>query len=308
MATTLQEQFTNAHAKHPPMPIGKSIGQNLPDLNRSGDPGDLYKSVKASGKTTSKASPPRFLLCRTRNDYSVIAEDICERYKNHDFLKNYTVAANFNNMSLNTETDVNNATQNFLIAPLNHILHGLFGEGWSHKAENNPPGGTENIRFDISYTCPDTSLPGMKDKVIAIVELKRRDMCRYKQHKSALLHEDATPSEKADFALKAVRQNSKTLLQGNAVAYMKQICTYAAKAECQHVALFNWDYLQIYEFKLAALKPGARFTAGTTAILTWFSENAPKLDEKFILQCPFRAALLGWLIMCFEAAGFKRLP
>jgi hypothetical protein len=265
--------------------------QPLPQLLR----GHLeYKSVAPSART-AKAIPPFVFLCKS-NMFLGYAEG----YLQGDLTKeskysSQQIGPEFEQLTLDNETDLVLASYLFAIKPLLNILKIRFGK-----------------KFTVSCEQAAFVFRSAKDnKIVFVLEFQRREQIRYEDYQKALLPEDAedvelyAKIEEAESGL--VEDNEHSLLKHNALSHTKQLAVYAKQQDCEDVALLNWDHLLLFKFDEANIgfkKPARIPTAGETAELTWISEhNAVHNRDRgdFIHRAGIRKALLGFMLEAFEA-------
>ncbi|KAF2846193.1 hypothetical protein T440DRAFT_375790, partial [Plenodomus tracheiphilus IPT5] len=157
-------------------------------------------------------------------------------------------------------------------------------------------------RFDLRFAKTSSSINGT-DACIAILEYKRRNYIEYTDFAPALL-EDMSTVETVK-AKKAAVGASKTHLKRDALQYTKHLAAYAHQPKCRHVALFNWDYLLLFDFfKISEQQSfpdyGVSITAGDEAKVAWVQERLP--GKQYMEVGKIRKVMLGWIIQAFEEA------
>ncbi|CAO2650094.1 Nn.00g013860.m01.CDS01 [Neocucurbitaria sp. VM-36] len=283
-----------------------SFNQRLPVLKDS--PRPEYKSVTPSSQTTAKAVPPQVLLCLpTKSLEDVVALRFQQDKNLRARLGTRTIPTDIPEISLENEADVVEASAQYILAPIYEVLHELYPGKWirfaecsSARLDNGGKGEKEPVRYDLVFQSAPQK--GQGKKTIAVLEYKKRSMIEYNDFTEALLPGTANMKSIQERKTMAESYPEQTLLEPTALAYSKQVCKYAGKTRCQHVALFNWDNLLIFNFTHLG-QAGASTTAGNQANLIWVNEVGT--GGTFVNRCHIRKVLLGFLLKAFEDAGIK---
>ena len=90
-------------------------------------------------------------------------------------------------------------------------------------------------------------------------------------------------------------QDDKTLLEQNATIYAKQAEAYSSETKCKYVAISDWESLILLRFSPFPQKE--------------YNNEGHRVAKALVLdhsqRDQFRKALLGFLLLAYEAAGAK---
>lgn len=282
--------------------ILESFDLPLPDLGLETDPG--YKSAGSSGASTEMARPPLAYIAKSaelhlrRADSFLRGEDVVES------LKATQISDPCPELRIENESGVVSASLVYIIMPLLAALRVHYPakfevtseESHSELYTDDESRQTKKVvRTDLVIR-KWSSVP-KQGQTIAIIEYKRREVVHFKDYaksKSIFAKNGETK------AMNWADTTDVTRLTGNALAHGKQLCTYASRTVCKHVALFNWDHLLLVDF--FQLKLGMKDEAGDLAYLTWVTEKGQLFHTNIMEKALVRKVLLGWLLMAFKEA------
>lgn len=276
--------------------------KTLPQLGLP--PSKSYITTGSSGNTTAGARPSFRYVAKDVGPYLEKAGAFLHSFKGHgNEISGPQMFAAYPEVEIKNEQGVVAGAMAYTICPIVAALRLRYKGRFKVRMEathkenymnDDDEEDTESaVRTDLLFCTVATEM--MDSTVIAVIEYKRRKVIRYKDYEKAFLPPKTSRSE----AAQNTAGMQKTALLGNAVHQSKQLCTYAARTKCRHVALFNWEHLLIFDFYL--LEKGVLKTAGKHANLTWVTEDE-SMSGKYEEQVPVRKALLGWLLMAFEEA------
>jgi hypothetical protein len=310
----------------------ESFNTNLPQLGVWDGPA-TYKSVKPSGTTTSMAIPPTRLLCSSPQLLANLADEKLADVKvkgtpqSPNLVTHRHTPSDLQISSNGSEADVIAAFHQYVFTEICEVLKIVYPRGWKFSCETNEsaytkiskpkrkdkdsdmaqsdqeefeeatpdPEVTENLRYDLLFQelrANGETSNTEAGKTIAVIEFKKSGQIRYSDFEQSLV----SASRK--------KFGKTPELEYNALSYTKQVCKYAQKRGCAHVALFNWDHLLLYNFyQLGKTQPTNKKTlvptAGAEAGLIWVCEDT-KVKEEFIHNMPMRKVMLGWLLQAFK--------
>jgi hypothetical protein len=250
--------------------LGSSIRSSLPE----------YKHVQPSSTTTANAVPPSRLRCSPTDsleaaaDTALARKDVLGTPESPNLATNRRIASDFQASSNDTEQDVVCAFNMYIFGAIIEVLGAIYPDGWMYsfetsesvwnkELEEDEENDTESeIEGDDSIERDDSEerlrydmtlyIPGNGDAlptVMAIIEFKKVSQIRYSDFRPALV-----PAESG--LHNVYSQQPQGLLLYNARSYTKQVCKYASKRKCPHVALFNWDHLLLFNFHKIKAEPG----------------------------------------------------
>jgi len=281
--------------------IIKCFNSKLPDLGVS--PNIKYTSVSSSSATTKNAKPAKVYIYEPADLLVERADEFLSKTEvSGGHINEAQTFEAYPEIKLSNEAGVVAGSWGYIILPLIAALRLSYPDQFEVGIEDNhieayvDEAGIQKtiVRSDLVFRRLATNArPG---KIIAIIEYKRREVIRYRDYDKAIRPSTTTRAQANKET--ATMKPEDTKLIGNAMTHGKQVCTYAAIAECKHVALFNWDHLLLFKFYL--LEPDMKKTAGPHANITWVTEGGPlqgMMEDRYI-----RKVLLGWLLMAFKDA------
>ena len=263
------------------------------------------KTVQASGVTTKNTPPPKLLFYSPMIEFVEYADHFLKHPRlTEKLLDSRTISAKRPEIKQDNEAGVVLTSMTYILDPITEVLHAMFPGKWDlhseqtqveKKVEKNiqkEVGGESALRTDLIFKISGS------EHTIAVVEFKRRQYIRYKDFKGAIVPLDISENELEQKKLDSDAKNRKTLLEGNAEPYGKQVKAYAIRTGCKHVALFNWEHLLLFNFDPVTFE-----TASDRPKVSWVHEGDD--GHGFMEEGLIRKVLLGWLIKAFRDAGIE---
>lgn len=270
------------------------FNQKLPQLGRG--PLD-YKIVKASSTTTGNATPPYVLLCKQHDSFQQIAESCLKADPTRKSeLSQQSIGPEYKQLSLDNESDLVLASGLFVLKPILNIISIWYGDNVKVTCERTAK--TDLLGDGEKATRVDLVFRSAKDnKIVLILEYKRRELIIYRTYRRALLWKDKASKKDIEAKVRQAKRNAieSSFLVDNSLAHAKQLAVYAKQHECEDIALLNWDHLFLFEFNKRSEAEATNTTAGETAELTWISEDR-ELECEHVNEGNIRKALLGFIL------------
>lgn len=226
-------------------------------------------------------------------DFTEVADTHLQAEFEHSSLSRRLSFEVFDRLPLDSEADIVVASQLYLLPPLMYVLQESSEDMWTIKSElPKTLASKKTIRYDLVFrTCSTHHNP---NTMFAIIEYKQLGMIRYEDISGAILEEDATDQDIA------YQKSEATELKLNGLTYLKQASTYARESGCQHVAIFNWEHLVLFDFYKMS-RSGKSFTAGDEARISWVTEAKECPDLVYRMEHGYiRKVLLGWLLEAYD--------
>jgi len=314
-----------------PPTILECFDQRLPLLTRSKH---TYEKAKSSGQTTRDATPLKYLHPQSSEKFTDITEALLQSDRIRlSGLRDLRISNEFEELSLDKEAGVVCASLIYVILPILEVLRELYPGRWVVRSEHSTQVNSSlgdfsqdkkkkkqvmsavekpssnraaTMRYDLIFqTSHKHETPG---KTICILEYKKREQVRYTDFQDALATDNES-LERIKRHLEVEKEHMSTMPQENGKVHIKQLVAYAAKENCRHAALFNWNHLLVLDF--TELDPAQVGSAGETAELSWVNEDGGVscMDSDgepggCINNDIIRKVLLGWMYHCFVEAGF----
>lgn len=280
------------------------FNQKLPQLRR----GPMqYKTVKASSTTTAIAVPPHVLLCKQHDSFQQFAEGCLKAERTQKSrLSQQPIGPEFGQITLDSEADLVFASSLFVIKPILNIISIWYGDNVTVTTEFTAK--ADLLEGNEKATRVDLVFRSAKDnRIILLVEYKRRELIKYELYHRALLPKEGTSDNEIRAKIREVTASDKgTFLYQNALYHTKQVALYASQNNCEDNALLNWDHLLLYEFNKRSERTATGTAAGEIADLTWVSESRD-LDGEHVNEGNIRKVLLGFILRVFTKHGISKV-
>lgn len=231
-----------------------------------------HRDATASSAFTKGQDPPKVLINRPPNYWTSIADTFLLSHPGYsDLTQNF--AAPYIPSALENEGDVVRLAGRHLMDPVMMALQVIL-----------PVKLQEHAQVELDGLRPDVAIKttNANSKIIALVEYKRCGYVLEKEFSSAL-YDDASDAniQQVINSLYSKGRSSTVVEDSNALVFLKQITAYHDFAECNYVALCDYEHLILVKYRGNGNLESAHVTI------------VPRSD--------FRRALLGFMM---EAGGY----